>query len=426
MTTNLNLWLELFFLPWLVKNGLLPYRDFFDHHGFLLYYLLAPLTIDKTYFLLKAFYYLVQSINLILVLVILKRTTTKLAFFLGGLLFVLINYFIGENNLWYEVVITTFYLVIYLMMIIREFKYKAYVLGILIAFTSFIKPIAAIIIVPIFLIKRDFRMVISFFVCWMLVFLYFFFSNSLQQFIDCLFLFNNFVAKNYRPSFFSDAKFIASSIFLVCFSVGIAYKNKKLKSLFLSLSFLVSSLVFLYTGYGRWHLLPIMTFFTLLVVQVIGFKSSWYKTVFVIMLLVYTLLLARKVVYHHAYLNTQRIPWQENKVSREIVSALKNLDMGDKKLYIFSNHAEIYYALDKLPPTYFAARFPLTEKYFRDYEQRVISDLKKNKVEYIVVPVPLEDEYASFGLIRNFIKTNYAVKATMSGALIYLYSGSVK
>lgn len=187
ITTNFNIWLELFFLPWLVKNGLLPYRDFFDHHGFLLYYLLAPLTIDKTYFLLKAFYYLVQSINLILVLVILKKTTTKFAFFLGGLLFVLINYFVGENNLWYEVVITTLYLVIYLMMIIREFKYKAYILGILIAFTSFIKPIAVVIIVPIFLIKKDFRIVISVFVCWMLVFLYFLFNNSLQQFIDCLF-----------------------------------------------------------------------------------------------------------------------------------------------------------------------------------------------------------------------------------------------
>ncbi|MBI3366544.1 hypothetical protein HY041_02870, partial [Candidatus Roizmanbacteria bacterium] len=142
--TRVNIFPELFFFPWLVSKGLLPYRDFFDHHGFLLYYALAPFMKDTSLVLLKQFYIVIQTLNLFFTLIILKKISSKPGFILGGLLFVLINYFISDGNLWYELIITSLYLFIFLILQGKH-KYRNQVLGILVALVSLIKPTAAII-----------------------------------------------------------------------------------------------------------------------------------------------------------------------------------------------------------------------------------------------------------------------------------------
>lgn len=421
VTTNFNLWPEMYFLPWLVHKGLLPYRDFFDHHGFLLYYLLAPFTIDRTFFLLKLFYFAVMSINLLVGLLVLRKITTRSGFIAGGLLFVLLGYFVGENNLWYETVITTLYLLLYLLLLTREFSYKSYIVGILIASVSFIKPTAGIIIIPLFLLKKDFRIVVAFLFTWMVVIFCSLFNNSLGQLIDGTLLFNSFLAKNYRQPSFSDAKFLLSSFFLVCFSISLAWGNRRLKDIILPLSFLICSLSFLFTGYGRTHLLPIFTFFIILVILPFKYRQSWYKTMFVVLLLGYIALLARKVVYHHDYLNSQRVPWQEDRRSIDIVKALQDINIKNEKIYLFSNHPEIYQALDQLPPTYFALKFPLTEKYFPDYEKHVISDMRKNNVVYVIIPKLPEEGFSKLVLLKNFIEENYVLIKDTEQYQIYKY-----
>ena len=119
-TTNFHFHPEVYFFPWLVAKGLVPYRDFFDHHGFLLYYLLAPITVNFTFTGLRAFYFSILSIKLFFVLVIFKKTTTKIGYLLGGFTYVLVSYFINENYLWFETIITLIYLVLYFLSLQRK------------------------------------------------------------------------------------------------------------------------------------------------------------------------------------------------------------------------------------------------------------------------------------------------------------------
>lgn len=98
-TTNFSLHPEFSLFPYLVQKGLMPYRDFFDHHGFLTYYILAPLSFDTSFFSYKLFYYLIQSVNLILVLKVLQTSRSKTVYTILGLLYVLINYYFQFDKL---------------------------------------------------------------------------------------------------------------------------------------------------------------------------------------------------------------------------------------------------------------------------------------------------------------------------------------
>ncbi len=405
-TTNFNVWPEIYFFPWLVQKGLLPYRDFFDHHGFLLYYLLLPFSSGGFSFL-KIVYSFVLSVNFLLILAIIKKLTTKLGFAVSGILAVLLNFFIGENNFWYETVIVTFYLTACLLLISKNFRAKSYAIGILIALASFIKPIAGIVLLPVFIIKKDLRLIVAFIGCWLVILLYFFINHAFEKLIENLFLFNNFLIRNYYPSFFSDQKFLLSSFFVVLFSIFLSWKNKQLKKCIYPLVFLISSLIFLSTGYDRTRILPVFTFFPILVSLPFSYKNTWQKMVFVFLLVIYMAFLGRKVLLHQDYLNSKRTPWLEDKRIKITTLAFERIKTGDDKIYIVSNHPEIYVRLNQLPPTYFPIKFPLAERYFSDYEERLISNLKKNRVTYVITPKPVEEEYLKLEKLREFIEKNY-------------------
>lgn len=123
LSTKINLYPELIIFPYLVKIGCLPYQDFFDHHGFLIYYVLSLFLFDKNLLSFKLVFFLIQSLNLILFLIILKKTVPQKKFFITfGFLFVILNYFFADQTLWYENFILFFYLVIFLL----SFYYKKY------------------------------------------------------------------------------------------------------------------------------------------------------------------------------------------------------------------------------------------------------------------------------------------------------------
>lgn len=343
--------------------------------------------------------------NLFLVLVILKKLTNKFGYIAGGFLYILVNYFVVENVLWYELIITLNYLLIYLLLISKKIKLQNILLGLLIASASFIKPIAAVILLPVIYKTRSIKTIITFVICWLLVLSYFYFNQGINQFMTDLFLFNNYLAGHLHNNYFSDFKFLASSVILGLFSIFLTFKNKLYKRFSPLILIIITSIVFLFLGYWRVHLVPVITFFTLLVAVTLGYKNSTLKTIFIIFVFIYTGLLTRKVILHYEYLNNKRVPYVEDKMSKEIISKLTNLKT--KNFYLLSNHAEIYVALDQLPPTYFPLKFPISEEFIPNYEQNMISELQQRHVDYVIVPKPIDADYLNLEILQKYIFANY-------------------
>lgn len=89
---------------------------------------------------------------------------------------------------------------------------------------------------------------------------------------------------------------------------------------------------------------------------------------------------------------------------------LKSYPLSDKKLYILGNQVELYYLLDVLPPNYFTLVFPFIPAYFKSLEWRIIEDLEKNKVEFVMLPKPKDLNYDSFNALKKYINSHYKLE----------------
>ena len=339
LSTNINIFPEIFFLSWLTNRGLTPFKDFFDNHGFLLKYLLSPFTFDKSLSSFKVVYFILQTLNLIFFLLIIRKIKSKLGFFLGGLTYVLVIFFLSQNDFWFETVIATFYLLIYLILISKKTKYSSYVLGILAALVSFIKPQSGVVILIIFIMTKNFMPLLTFFLTETAAFIFFALKGGLVALIDNLFFYNLYLAKYYRPSYFSDGKFIITSLLIVSAAIILVIFNKKLKAIYPQLFFIILGLLHLVSGYTRIRLVPIATFSIILVADTFAYIKNKHKIILSVILGIYTLIMLFKVYQHRVFLNQKRIPYIEVK---------KNQD----------------FLLNRIPQTYFPVKYPLTEKYY--------------------------------------------------------------
>ncbi|OGG02733.1 hypothetical protein A2W14_02285 [Candidatus Gottesmanbacteria bacterium RBG_16_37_8] len=414
--TGIVIYPEMYFLPWLVHKGLIPYRDFFDHHGFFLYYLLAPLTFDKSFLLLKFAYLFIQSVNLLLVLLILKKITNKIGYFTGGALYVLINFFVMENIIWYEAYIVTLYLFVYLLLIVKKFKYKPHLLGFLIALCSFIKPVAAIILLPVLIFNKNLRIILFFLLSWIAVLIYFLSKGSLIQFLEYNFTYNWFINKELVFSYSYWPKYTFFVIIISVITFYISSKSKKIKVFFLPVTFFLCSLIFLQSTYFSAHFLPLSIFFTVMVACAIKYNRSINKYLYLGLVLIFVIYLLKIDIQQYLKFNSpQRIPWLEDKKINSVINGLQKLNIGDKKIYIFDNHPEIYMALNQLPPTYFPVKFLVDNKYFYNYEERIIDELKNNNVFYVIFPEEISWEYKDLKKIEKYIHEKYALLKNFEG-----------
>lgn len=416
ITSKINIFPEIYLFSYLTSRGLIPYRDFFDHHGFLLSYLNAPLMFDKSFVLLKFAYIVIQSVNLILFLIIIKKNTNKVTFLTGGFFFILISFFFSENNYWYETAILPFYLLIYIILTDRKIKFSSFYCGILTALSSFVKPIALIVILPVMISSKSTKPLIYFILTWIPVLIYFYEYHGIKQLISNLFTFNSFLTSHYPlPIGFN---FKAVFLFLVLFTVSsyIAIKRNYIKKYYLLYFFILVSLIFLRTGIEQIHLFPAVIFMTILIVLTL--KLNQYAAYRILFIFVFLFLLRKDIqLYsdmHH------KIPWQEDPRSRRIVQKLEDDGLSQQNLYVFSNHTEEYLYLNKIPPTYYPIRFPMIENYDKNYENKIIADLVNNKTKIIAVPVPQEKEFANLTLLKNYINRNFVLNETSESYLIYL------
>lgn len=399
----------MYFLPWLVSKGLIPYRDFFDHHGFLTYYLLGPFASTGNFEALKLVYITVLAINLTLFLLILKKTASKWGLITGGILYVLINFYVGENILWYESFITTLFLLGYYF-ILNNHKIYLYLTGASIALATLIKPTAGITILPLLFNKMKKEIFFGWIIILIGAFLFLLNSNSFSQFVIGVINYNTFLSSYFHPSFLIPWKFYFLSAGIIIGSIAILYKEKKHKYIYLSLIFLTGAVFSLKTGLGGDKLILPATFFTILIGQAVSDKKNALSKIFIVIVFFYISILTIKSIGKYDEFKNTRIPWQEElpikQTEKEIVEKIK----PGENLYVFSNHAELYMKLNTLPKTYFPLFFPGFKHYFPDLEKKIIEELKQNKIKYIIIPKQSDKEQLQMKKVLQFVEKEYRIE----------------
>jgi hypothetical protein len=339
LSLNIKIFPELFIFPWLVSKGLLPYRDFFDHHGPLIYYLLAPFSFDKSLTLIKFIYFVLQTIILFLFLKIIRSQTKH--YFILELLFVLVNFFMSENVFWFENLTTLIFLLIYFLSLKKTFLGQDLILALLIWSASLIKPHAALILLPVFLLLKNRQIIIYCLGLWMITIGYFFLQKALPFFIDNLLSFNFFCASYFtkEPLQLFDTNFLKFSLllFLFCLLVNIFNRNTK-NNLFL-LSFIVIAFLFFFPRYSKTHTSVMIPFFVIFLGKSLEIKDKLLKPILIFLTIIYFLYTAKLVINHYFYLQKQPL---------EHYGKIEKL-----------------FHTDQLPTTRFVLDFPWVKQYYK-------------------------------------------------------------
>jgi hypothetical protein len=377
---GINIYPEMFFFPWLVAKGLVPYRDFFDHHGFLLYYLLSPLSLDKSLLLIKLFYLSIQVINFYLFFLIIKKFSSKKVIFISSIIFVFLNFFVNENNFWFETVIAFFYLLV-IWLLQQSSKRRFFIIGLLIGAASLIKPTAGLVLPGLLLIYRQRKLLFGFLSVWFLCLLYFFSQGALGQLWQCLFVFNSklpsYVAGTYL---LQDKKFLLANIALLFLSFSVI-RQKLFSYFYLTLLlFLAVAVLFVYPSYGRAHLAVLAVLLPIFFAKACSLNRFYFSlalTVYFVYLSILT--------YGHWHNLLKRQEYLDNP---EIVKTLKQINKpanSDRLIYVANNQVEYYYLKDQLPidrfPIYFSG---WTAKFYPNQRAGTLKKINSNK-RYLII-----------------------------------------
>lgn len=396
-----------------MRKGLLIYRDFGAQHGFLTYLILTPFVLDKSLSMLKLFYFVVQTINLVLVLSILKKSSSKLGMIIGGFLYILLNFYVSDNNLWDEVMVTSFFLLIYCLSACVNIRlnFKLLLSGFILGLATFMKPSFAVMLFPLLIVYRSLVPLIPVGLVWTLVLLFFFLNRGLYQLLDNYIFYNKYYAL-LPKGFFVEKNFfyLTVMILLVAIFLFIILRKSHKNNLYLSFLFMLFSIVLFLPSYHKVHLPPFIAFFTVFIGQFVGQLKKQHLFIFLITLFFYGLFLIGKTKRQYFYLNNFRRPYMDDNVIYERRDKLKFYPLSDKKLYILGNQVELYYLLDVLPPNYFTLVFPFVITYYPTLEKRIIEDLKKNRVEYIAIPKPRDRNYSSFKILKKYVVNQYRLE----------------
>ena len=392
-STKLTTWPELFFSPWLVSRGMVPYRDFFDHHGFFLYYLLSPVVQNGDFGLLRYVYWGLLSLNLLFVSVIFRRARL-FEFVLILAIYTSLTNAVSINHLWYETAVTTVYLMIYLLITaVREARWKPMTVGLLIAVSSFIKPNAAVILVPVLYFYRRLPVLWVFLLSWAGIVGAAIILGAHTQLWTDIVQFNAYVLKYYVGSPVSDYPLLISSALLLALGLVLTGRIPFPRNIAIPLSFTVMSLVFLRVEFGKEHLVPMAAFFCITIGEIFRAMPAYFKKrLFTAMLVLYLLL----VIYGVGIFVTRaatRVPWWEEEKSARIAAYLSGSELMNRRMFIMGEQAELYAMLHKIPPNHFPVRYPLVDTFFPDFISREMYDIETHRVDLIVAPKPLLPAY---------------------------------
>lgn len=411
---------EFFYYIWLIGKGQIIYKDFFHNHGPLLYYLLAPFSADNSLALMKVFYTIVQSANLLLILIIVKKFLRIASFIIGGVTFIILNFYFSYPYFWDEQIIATFYLLIYYLIISKDFSLKPVCIGVLIGLTSLIKLNTLVIIIPVLFFYKKKSFLFYPLLILSIVILYFFLHNSFLQFIDNYVLFN-FHYQNYIRSYpylsalKSNWYFLNFHFLIVIFIFAIHSLNKKNKNGRLLLFLLISTFS-MYPIIAADRFAPFISFFAIFIAYLftISNRKLVFLTILCLYLLSYSFETKNKIVTVKRQLTVI-----ENIRSKKIITYLNKNNLSSKKFYVMSNNVEIYYLLNKPYNLYHPEMFPVISSYYKDFQKTYISDIKRNITDLVIIPLPIDSNYSSANNLMTFIKTDYNLSHKDNDFLIY-------
>lgn len=413
---------EIYFFPWLVKKGLLPDKNFFDHHGFLTKFLFSPFSGDYHLTFYHFLFYSVETANFILFSFILKKIVkeSKIKFAFFSFIYIIVIYFFANNYLWFENFITF----IFLFMLLLSYKQSLFISisqGILAALSTFIKPPSALILIPFFIVKKDIIMIIAFIFTWSTAILYYFLNQSLNQLFTNLFFYNYYLPKNYRPYVLQDQQFLFWGFAMIAFAVGYTLFNKDIKKIVLPLGIFIISFVFPQVEYGRNHIVPLATFGIFLLAYSSNYKLKIGYLLFILFVILYVINLTRNIkneyVSQYTQITNAYVNYWNDSVN--IVSKFQNINTKKENMYLFSNDEEIYIEDNQLPPTYFPKYFLGSEKFFHYYQKNIISELKKSRVKYIITRRPINNEIQNLTQIYQYIQSNFYICSNSNLYQIY-------
>lgn len=420
LTTNAQIYPELFYYPELVgKFKMLPYRDFFDHHGPLLHYFLIPFS--GNLFFIKIVFWSVLVVSFTLVFNFLKNRTAGLILFFNMVLFVLLVFLVSGQMFWYEHFLGFLMIVIFLLSNEKESFKNDLWLGLLFFLGSGIKPTFIVLLLLLFLTKKRWLMVFSFGLLWFFLFSFFFISDGFFFLWDNLFSFNSFYATYNINNFsflidkviFLGILLISFLLFLFSFKKDWFLKEKKI------VFFLIFSFFLIYPRFEPINLLPLSFFFPIL----IGFwwnkeKERFKKCVIGVSLFIFIFLLVKKTF--RAYETNRKRP---EYIKRELISSisydLKNRVVKEDLIYVFGNQLELYYLLDKKLPVRYPIVLPWIKDYYPDLEKTIIEGLEKNNVNLVLIPLPLDKNYDSFEKVKKVISEEYFLDYKSENLMLY-------
>ena len=411
LTTKINIFPELVVYPWMMSRGLVIYRDFPLQHGYFLQLLLMPFSIDKSLFAMKCFFIAVQTTNLYFVIKILKKSTNKLGFLIGCGLFIVLNYYLTDSNLWDEMIVTSFYLFVYCIVLKNPIinNKKLIGMGILLGFSSFMKPSFMIMALPLVIYYRNFLPFISIMGVWAGSFLFFFICGTSKAFLDSYILYNKHYSLGISvPSFNTPFMERTLLILLICICLFI-FEWKKFKRNPILL-FTILSFALFFPSCNRINLVPFGAFLSILIGQVIGKINKLLPlAIFTLLAFFYLYFMGQQAKHAYMYYKTNRFPYLENTYILRLVTTLKNHNLASKKIYVLGNDVELYYYLDSLPMTWYTIMFDVAKSYFSDVEMRTMREINTRGVQYIIIPKPLDRNYEGYTNLIRYIQHNYAL-----------------
>jgi hypothetical protein len=361
---------ELFIYPYLVSEGLLPYKQILDQHfpGIMFFpinlFTLGMRSIEVALLLHVGIVFINHVLIFIVARSYFKSSKKGLA---ANLVYAFWHPFLEGYVLWIDSIIPPILLLSYVF--ISKTKndksnWLAFVSGFLMGVGLVFKQTAILtsILVGIYLIKKrahNFKsFVLGFVVPPILMGFYFLAIGVFKDFIYWTITFNltTFAESGRKyPSFTEIVKsfWIFGPAFILVFAC--IFKNNFNKNLILILMFFLGSMLFAYARFDFVHLQPALPFLSILLVEFLILIPRKFRF-FLILFYVFSSLYLQLPFYRWAA--TKR-DFFFGDFEKRLVEKVKHYSQGDDPVFVFGTTPHLYFLADRLPPgRIFVFQFP--------------------------------------------------------------------
>lgn len=387
-------WPEMISYPYLLNKGFFLYRDIINPYTPLL-----PIFLKYIYsffqndvFALKLVTYVIVMLSdLFIFLISIKIFKLKQAYLILSA-YIFWNITLEGNGLWFDLAVTPLIVSCFYLLYLINFKNKyqylyIIILGFILGLSFLIKQSSVVyFLVSIILLSSNFRksfytfllFVCSYFLPLILSFTFFYIQGIASEYLFWAFIYPLMHIKSPGFSLLPTLKQTIISLILIApvFSVFfVIQKNRLIRFIFL---WFISSLIFVIPRFSYFHLQPSLPFITMLTIYGLSkFKNKKASIViyFCVILMIFITYAKRNWGKEPRFFNS----------STKAVSILLNSKLSEKQpLYFYNLSSEYIVSSNLTPVTPWSDNFPWYLE-VAGLQERIISSIKKEQVNYIVV-----------------------------------------